>query len=132
VLAQLGSPDMRTPIAYALGWPERLAVPVAKLDLVALGGLTFEAPDETRFPALRLARQALRAGAGAPTLLNAANEVAVAAFLAHRLPFGAIADVVARVLETVPGHVPANLEAVLALDNAARREAESFVRQLVA
>jgi 1-deoxy-D-xylulose-5-phosphate reductoisomerase len=131
VLAQLGSPDMRTPIAYALGWPERLAVPVAKLDLVALGGLTFEAPDETRFPALRLARQALRAGAGAPTLLNAANEVAVAAFLAHRLPFGAIADVVARVLETVPGHVPANLEAVLALDNAARREAESFVRQLV-
>lgn len=131
VLAQLGSPDMRTPIAYALGWPERLAVPVAKLDLVALGGLTFEAPDETRFPALRLARQALRAGAGAPTLLNAANEVAVAAFLAHRLPFGAIADVVARVLETVPGHVPANLDAVLALDNAARREAESFVRQLV-
>lgn len=132
VLAQLGSPDMRTPIAYALGWPERLAVPVAKLDLVALGGLTFEAPDETRFPALHLARQALRAGAGAPTLLNAANEVAVAAFLAHRLPFCGIADVVARVLETVPGHVPANLEAVLALDSAARREAESFVRQLVA
>lgn len=131
VLAQLGSPDMRTPIAYALGWPERLAVPVAKLDLVALGGLSFEAPDETRFPALRLARQALRAGAGAPTLLNAANEVAVAAFLAHRLPFGGIADVVARVLETVPGHVPVNLDAVLALDRAARREAESFVRQLV-
>ncbi len=131
VLAQLGSPDMRTPIAYALGWPERLAVPVAKLDLVALGGLTFEAPDEARFPALRLARQALRAGAGAPTLLNAANEVAVAAFLAHRFPFGAIADVVARVLETVPGHVPANLDAVLALDDAARREAESFVRKLV-
>lgn len=132
VLAQLGSPDMRTPIAYALGWPERLAVPVAKLDLVALGGLTFEAPDETRFPALRLARQALRAGAGAPTLLNAANEVAVAAFLAHRLPFCGIADVVARVLETVPGHVPANLEAVLVLDSAARRAAESLVRQLAA
>lgn len=132
VLAQLGSPDMRTPIAYALGWPERLSVPVAKLDLVALGGLTFEAPDETRFPALRLARQTLRAGAGAPTLLNAANEVAVAAFLAHRLPFGAIADVVARVLETVPGQVPDSLETVLALDATARRAAEGFVRQLAA
>lgn len=132
VLAQLGSPDMRTPIAYALGWPERLAVPVAKLDLVALGGLTFEAPDDLRFPALRLARQALRAGAGAPTLLNAANEVAVAAFLAHRLPFAAIAELVARVLETVPGQVPDSLDAVLALDAAARRAAEGLIRQVAA
>ncbi len=132
VLAQLGSPDMRTPIAYALGWPERLAVPVAKLDLVALGSLTFEAPDAARFPALRLARQALQAGGGAPTLLNAANEVAVAAFLAHRLPFGAIAEVVARVLATVPGQVPDSLEAVLALDAEARRAAAVLVHRLAA
>jgi 1-deoxy-D-xylulose-5-phosphate reductoisomerase len=130
VLAQLGSPDMRTPIAYALGWPERLAVPVATLDLVALGGLTFEAPDAVRFPALRLARQALQAGVGAPTLLNAANEVAVTAFLAHRLAFGAIAEVVARVLETVPGQVPDSLGAVLALDAEARRAAEVLVHRL--
>src|SRR4249919_3303228 len=81
VLAQLGAPDMRTPIAVALAWPDRMPAPVARLDLVSLARLDFEAPDPERFPALSLARECLRAGGGAPTLLNAANEVAVAAFL---------------------------------------------------
>ena len=130
VLAQLGSPDMRTPIAYALGWPQRLAVPVPTLDLIALAQLTFEAPDEIRFPALRLARQALRDGQGAPTLLNAANEVAVAAFLAHRLPFDGIAETVVRVLERVPGRAPDSLETVLALDAAARAAAAEITAAL--
>lgn len=130
VLAQMGSPDMRTPIAYALGWPERLAVPVPKLDLIALAQLTFEAPDEIRFPALRLARQVLRDGQGTPTLLNAANEVAVAAFLAHRLPFDGIAETVIRVLERVPGQVPDSLETVLALDAAARAAAAEITAVL--
>lgn len=123
VLAQMGSPDMRTPIAYALGWPDRLSVPVPTLDLIALAQLTFEAPDDQRFPALRLARQVLRHGQGAPTLLNAANEVAVAAFLAHRLPFDGIAETVARVLDRVPGRAPDTLAAVLALDAEARAAA---------
>lgn len=130
VLAQMGSPDMRTPIGYALGWPERLAVPVPKLDLIALAQLTFEAPDEIRFPALRLARQVLRDGRGTPTLLNAANEVAVAAFLAHRLPFDGIAETVIRVLEQVPGQVPDSLETVLALDAAARAAAAEITAVL--
>ncbi len=130
VLAQMGSPDMRTPIAYALGWPERLAVPVPKLDLIALAQLTFEAPDEIRFPALRLARQVLRDGRGTPTLLNAANEVAVAAFLAHRLPFDGIAETVVRVLERVPGRAPDSLETVLALDAAARAAAAEITAVL--
>ena len=121
---------MRTPIAYALGWPERLAVPVPKLDLIALAQLTFEAPDEIRFPALRLARQVLRDGRGTPTLLNAANEVAVAAFLAHRLPFDGIAETVIRVLERVPGQVPDSLETVLALDAAARAAATEITAAL--
>lgn len=131
VLAQMGSPDMRTPIAYALGWPERLSVPVPPLDLIALAQLTFEAPDEVRFPALRLARQALRDGRGAPTLLNAANEVAVAAFLAHRLPFDGIAETVIRVLDRVPGREPDSLESVLALDAAARVAAAEICAALV-
>lgn len=130
VLAQLGSPDMRTPIAYALGWPQRLAVPVPTLDLIALAQLTFEAPDDSRFPALRLARQVLRDGQGAPTLLNAANEVAVAAFLAHRLPFDGIAETVVRVLERVPGRAPDSLETVLALDVAARAAATEITAAL--
>lgn len=98
-LAQLAMPDMRTPIAYALGWPGRLAAPTERLNLTALSGLTFEAVDEHRFPALRLAREALKAGGAAPAVLNAANEVAVAAFLDKRLGFGQIADLVAATLE---------------------------------
>ena len=98
-LAQLGAPDMRTPIAYALGWPERLAWPAPTLDLAAVGSLTFEAPDEGRFPALRLAREALGAGAGAPAAMNAANEVAVAAFLNGQIGFLDIASVVDATLQ---------------------------------
>jgi 1-deoxy-D-xylulose-5-phosphate reductoisomerase len=97
-LAQLGPPDMRAPIACALAWPDRLPWPAPKLDLPALGALTFEAPDPERFPALQLARHALREGAGAPAALNAANETAVAAFLDRRIGF---LDIVATVSETL-------------------------------
>jgi len=91
LVAQLGSPDMRIPIAHCLGWPIRMETPAARLDLAKVASLTFEAPDLERFPALALARSALETGNGAPTVLNAANEVAVAAFIAGRLPFGGIA-----------------------------------------
>lgn len=127
VLAQLGSPDMRTPIAYALGWPERLAAPVPRLDLAAIGNLTFEAPDIARFPALRLARQALDAGAAAPTVLNAANEVAVARFLARAIGFLDIAAIVEDALAAVPNQPFTNLNDVVEIDALARRIAESLV-----
>jgi 1-deoxy-D-xylulose-5-phosphate reductoisomerase len=94
VVAQLGAPDMRTPIAHCLGWPDRIVGPAAKLDLVKIGQLTFEAPDFDRFPGLRLAYDALRTGNGATTVYNAANEVAVAAFIAQTIRFGAIARLV--------------------------------------
>jgi 1-deoxy-D-xylulose-5-phosphate reductoisomerase len=123
VLAQLGSPDMRTPIAHALAWPERLHAEVARLDLVALGRLEFFAPDPVRFPALRLAREALLAGGGAPTILNAANETAVALFLDRRLGFLDIAAVVEATLDRLGATAPEGLEAILALDAAAREEA---------
>ena len=129
VLAQLGTPDMRTPIAYCLGWPERIATPSERLNLAKVASLTFEAPDHERFPALALAREALRRGRGAPTLLNAANEVAVAAFLEGRIGFMGIVDVVADVLATVPDPQPATLEDVDTLDAAARRAAASLVDQ---
>ena len=123
ILAQLGTPDMRTPIAHALAWPNRMAVALPRLDLAALGRLEFLAPDPVRFPALRLARDALRAGAGAPVVLNAANEVAVALFLDRRLGFLDIAAVVEEALGLF-GAPPADaLGDVLALDAAARREA---------
>jgi len=124
VLAQLGSPDMRVPIAHTLAWPERMATSAPRLDLARLGQLEFYAPDDERFPALRLAREALRAGKGAPTILSAANEVAVDAFLKRRIGFLDIAATVARVLDIL-GSPPAHtLEAVLALDRAARQLAE--------
>jgi 1-deoxy-D-xylulose-5-phosphate reductoisomerase len=123
VLAQLGSPDMRTPIAHALAWPARLRADVARLDLVALGRLEFFAPDPVRFPALRLAREALLAGGGAPTILNAANETAVALFLDRRLGFLDIAAVVEATLDRLGASAPEGLEAILALDAAAREEA---------
>jgi 1-deoxy-D-xylulose-5-phosphate reductoisomerase len=120
VLAQLGSPDMHVPIAHALAWPERLTTAAPRLDLAALGSLTFELPDPVRFPALRLAREALRAGGGAPTILNAANEVAVAAFLQRRLGFLDIAMIVEQVLSEI-GPTPADgLDAVMELDARAR------------
>ena len=125
VLAQLGEPDMRVPIAHALGYPRRLATTAARLNLLERNRLDFEAPDLERFPALRLARAALRARGAAPTILNAANEVAVAAFLAHRIGFLDIAAVVAETLERLNLPEPTSLEAVLACDTEARREAEA-------
>jgi 1-deoxy-D-xylulose-5-phosphate reductoisomerase len=123
VLAELGSPDMRTPIAHALAWPQRIATAAARLDLARLATLTFEAPDEARFPALRLARAALGAGGGAPCVLNAANEVAVAAFLERRIGFLDIAATVDHVMQRVGTERPASIEAVLALDARAREAA---------
>ena len=127
VLAQLGSPDMRTPIANALGWPERIPAPSPKLDLAKLARLTFEAPDPARFPALRIAREALQAGAGAPTILNAANEVAVAAFLDKRIGFLDIAAIVERTLEALPDRRIDALADIYALDAEARETARRFI-----
>jgi len=123
VLAQMGSPDMRIPIAHALAWPGRLATNSPRLDLAALGRLEFHAPDLVRFPALRLARDALRAGGGAPTILSAANEVAVEAFLGRRLGFTEIAALVEAVLERLGSQPADSLDAVLDLDASARRAA---------
>lgn len=120
VLAQLGSPDMRIPIAHTLAWPARIATAAPRLDLTTVMKLEFEAPDDVRFPALRLAREALEAGAGAPTVLNAANEVAVAAFLERKIGFLDIAGIVAQVLEQFGAPPVPDLAAVLALDAAAR------------
>jgi 1-deoxy-D-xylulose-5-phosphate reductoisomerase len=123
LLAQLGTPDMRTPIAHALAWPARMAAAIPRLDLAALARLDFYAPDPLRFPALRLAREALMAGGGAPTILNAANETAVALFLDRRLGFLDIAAVVEETLAALPPSRPDGLEAIIALDQAARAEA---------
>jgi 1-deoxy-D-xylulose-5-phosphate reductoisomerase len=132
VLAQLGTPDMRTPIAYALGWPKRMAAPASRLDFNSLTALTFERPDTTRFPALRLAREALAMGGLGPAVLNAANEQAVAAFLAARIGFLDIARVVEDTLarfyaarRAEPGSP--SLEAVYAADADARREADRLI-----
>jgi 1-deoxy-D-xylulose-5-phosphate reductoisomerase len=127
VLAHLGSPDMRTPIAYALGWPGRTAAPTKRLDLAEVGRLTFEAPDERRFPALRLAREALSHGGGCPTVLNAANETAVHAFLAGQIRFLDIAATVERTLELMPGGRLDSLEDVYNLDKAARDLAAKLI-----
>jgi 1-deoxy-D-xylulose-5-phosphate reductoisomerase len=127
VLAQLGPPDMRTPIAHALAYPERMPTPSARLDLAKLGQLTFEPPDPGRFPALRLAREALRAGGSAPTILNAANEVAVAGFLAQRLGFLDIVRVVEETLNAMPGHAIDDLDTVREIDAAARRHADHAI-----
>ncbi|EHM00790.1 1-deoxy-D-xylulose 5-phosphate reductoisomerase, partial [Acetobacteraceae bacterium AT-5844] len=123
VLAQLGTPDMRTPIAHALAFPRRMKVDVPQLDLAALAKLEFYAPDPQRFPALRLAREALQAGAGATTILNAANEVAVELFLGRRLGFLDIAAVVEESLLALGNPAIPDLSAVLALDAAARQDA---------
>lgn len=120
VLAQLGTPDMRIPIGFALSWPERGETPAKRLDLTSMSDLTFEAPDLDRFPSLRLAREALRAGGAAPTALNAANEVAVQAFLDERIGFLDIVGTVEAVLEQASGATPASLEDVITLDLAAR------------
>jgi 1-deoxy-D-xylulose-5-phosphate reductoisomerase len=132
VLAQLGSPDMRTPIAYALAWPDRIATPSPRLDFAALGRLTFEAPDIVRFPAIRLAREALRRGGGAPTILNAANEIGVAAFLKGEIGFLDIVAGVEATLAAMPATAPANLEEVGLLDGEARARASEIVRGVAA
>ncbi|MFP3920234.1 MAG: 1-deoxy-D-xylulose-5-phosphate reductoisomerase [Dichotomicrobium sp.] len=135
VLAQMGAPDMRTPIAYALAWPERMSAPTERLDLARIGQLTFEAPDETRFPALRIAREALDAGGSAPTVLNAANEIAVAAFLEKRIGFMAIAELIERTLEraaaTAGTGALRGLEDVIAADREARRLASALLNTAV-
>jgi 1-deoxy-D-xylulose-5-phosphate reductoisomerase len=123
VLAQLGTPDMRTPIAYAMAWPQRMAAPSPRLDLAAVGTLSFEPPDHARFPALRLAREALEAGGAAPTILNAANEIAVHAFLEGRIGFLDIARIVDQTLERVANIAIDRLDVVNAIDAEARRVA---------
>jgi len=127
VLAQLGTPDMRTPIAFALGWPERIEAPAARLDLISAGSLTFEPPDPVRFPALRLARHALQSSGGAPTILNAANEVAVQGFLEGRIGFLDIEAVVEETLAKLPHSRLDNLDTVRHIDMEARREAGTIM-----
>lgn len=130
VLAQLGTPDMRTPIAFALAWPERIEAGVDRLNLAAMSDLSFREPDLHRFPCLRLALDALREGQGMPVSLNAANEVAVAAFLEERIRFDQIPEVVARVLEHSRPHAITGLEDVLELDAIARRRASQVMQAL--
>jgi 1-deoxy-D-xylulose-5-phosphate reductoisomerase len=129
VLAQLGNPDMRTPIAYALAWPERIDAGVAPLDLFKVGHLDFFAPDFDRFPCLRLAYEVLESGWTAPAILNAANEVAVAAFLERQLPFLGIARLNAAVLAALPAGPEGNLADVLAADAEARRIAHRLLQE---
>ena len=131
-LAQLGAPDMRIPIAHSLAWPRRMASPCAPLDLVAIGRLDFEAPDEERFPALRLARAAGEAGGALPAVLNAANEVAVAAYLARHIGFLDISAIVERVLSSYSGEQPANIADVLDADRVARESAMRFMESVKA
>lgn len=127
VIAQLGNPDMRTPIAYGLAWPERIDSGVELLDIIAAQSLTFEAPDEQRFPCLRLARDAWAAGGSAAVVMNAANEVAVEAFLNRRLSFLGIAKMVAVTMNKIPGQAVSSLDDVLQVDATARRIAAEFL-----
>jgi 1-deoxy-D-xylulose-5-phosphate reductoisomerase len=124
VLAQMSAPDMRTPIAYSLAWPERMRAPTERLDLIRLRQLTFEAPDETRFPALRIAREAMKAGGTAPTVLNAANEIAVERFLAGQIGFMTIPKVVEAVIEASISEIgrarAESLDEIIEADEAAR------------
>ena len=130
VLAQLGNPDMRTPIAHALAWPERIESGVASLDLFATARLDFSVPDYERFPCLRLAQEAATTGATAPAVLNAANEVAVAAFLQRRLRFDQISQVIESVLMRLPITEPASLDVVQNADSEARAMAMSVIGSL--
>jgi 1-deoxy-D-xylulose-5-phosphate reductoisomerase len=137
LIAQLGSPDMRIPIAHCLTWPnQRLAGPAARLDLAKVASLTFEEPDLIRFPALGLARRALEAGGGAPTVLNAANEVAVAEFLASRLGFSGIATLVEATLEAAVGQnltrEPASLDEAMAIDHNSRLLSHRLLPEIAA
>jgi len=131
VLAQMGAPDMRTPIAFALAWPQRMSAPTERLDLARIGELTFEPPDDERFPALRIAGEALEAGGSAPTVLNAANEIAVAAYLEKRIGFMAIPELIARTLDRSVQEIgpaaPQTLDQVLAADQQARELARDLL-----
>jgi len=129
VLAQLGAADMRIPIAFALAWPDRIETPAQRLDLAAIARLDFEQPDLGRFPALRLAREALEAGGAAPIVLNAANEVAVAGFLAGRLAFPDIAGLVGDALEQADPPAPHSIEEVLEIDRATRSRVEALMKE---
>lgn len=131
VLAQLGSPDMRVPIAYTLAWPRRMETPCQRLDLTRTGRLDFEAPDYDRFPCLKLAREALAAGGARPAVLNAANEVAVAAFLARRIGFLEIAAIVSDTLERYDPAAPETLDQLLVIDAEARTIAGERVKDCV-
>jgi 1-deoxy-D-xylulose-5-phosphate reductoisomerase len=130
VLAQLGNPDMRTPIAHALAWPDRIDSGVASLDIFSVARLDFERPDLTRFPCLRLAYEAARAGGTAPTILNAANEVAAQAFLDRQIGFPDIARVCEYTIARLASHSEAQLEVVIADDSAARTVANRYVQEL--
>jgi 1-deoxy-D-xylulose-5-phosphate reductoisomerase len=121
MLAQLGSPDMRVPIGHVLAWPERMATGARRLDLLQVARLDFEAPDPVRFPALRLAREALRRGQAAPLTLNAANEVAVEAFLVDAIHFCDIAAIVEEQLTRMDQPLPSSIDDVLSLDAEVRR-----------
>lgn len=127
VIAQLGSPDMRAPIAYALSWPERCESGIRKLDLATIGTLTFEEPDMERFPALRLAFDALKAGQTYPAVLNAANEVAVAAFLEKRIGFTAIAETVDKTMQAHEAYTPVELDEYINADRWARQAAQAII-----
>jgi 1-deoxy-D-xylulose-5-phosphate reductoisomerase len=129
VIAQLGNPDMRTPIAHALAYPQRIDSGVEPLDLMQIAQLNFERPDAARFPCIELAYRALRQAGTAPAILNAANEVAVAAFLAERLPFSRIADVIAATLDALPATAAIDLAAVTAADLEARSTAAAILRR---
>lgn len=132
VLAQLGAPDMRIPIAHALAWPDRMKTPCERLNLARIARLDFEAPDYERFPCLALAREALKAGGARPAILNAANEIAVAAFLSGKVGFLEIAAIVADTLGRYDPPAPETLDAVLAVDAEARRVAIERVKDCVA
>ena len=135
-VAQLGTPDMRIPIAHCLAWPERIDGPAPRLDLAKVASLTFEAPDPVRFPALAIARRALTTGGAAPTIFNAANEIAVQAFVERRLGFTGIADLVAATLDAAERrnatNEPQDIEEALAVDQFARSLAQDLLREIAA
>jgi len=127
VLAQLGNPDMRTPIAHAMAWPERIDSGVSSLDIISAAQLDFEAPDLERFPCLALAMKAAQIGGSAPTVLNAANEVAVDAFLSGQIGFTQIAEIVSAVLNRAENTEPSTLEAVQLCDQQTREQARELI-----
>jgi 1-deoxy-D-xylulose-5-phosphate reductoisomerase len=136
VVAQLGSPDMRIPIAHCLAWPVRMPTPAARLDLAQVASLTFEQPDVTRFPALALARRALAAGGASPTILNAANEIAVREFIDGRLGFGGISALVEATLDAAQRQgslgEPQSVDDAIAIDHNARRLAAERLPEIAA